>query len=325
MNNSKIIWFILKLLLIISFAEAQATQSSETQNAAHLMPRQIYVGDMAALIIPLPSVSSNVADIVITPGSDYMPADPNIDFHRIVLEQRVTGSRLVIEFTAFAPGVLEIPVIEIGDELFSELTITVNSIIDEKIPPHLSGPAAALIMPGTALMLYGSLAAIIVFLLLLFLFLVKGKTIIKIIMEKWRLFRLFKSIRKIEKFLHEEILRGSDKRIILDKLSEEFRAFLSYMTGINCRAKTAMEFNSYPVLIKIPDNAAKFPANSVYAQSAKVAESSFLSGFFRNCDTMRFSGADISSNDLIGLLDDVKIFVNLLEYQQKNKQKETQS
>jgi len=324
MNNSKFTCLVIIFLFTISFAQAQNNDTNQRLEAAHLMPRQIFVGDTAVLIVPLPAVSSNIPDIVITPGQDNMPFCPNIDFHRIVLEQRVTGSRLLIEFTPFAAGTLELPVIEIGDENFAELTITVNSVIDEKASPHLSGPASALIMPGTALLLYGSLTAIIVFLLLVFLFLVKGKTILKIIMEKWRLFRLFKSIRKMEKFLHEEILRGSDKRIIVDKLSEEFRSFLSYLSGINCRVMTSSEFKSFPVLITIPDNTQE-TENSAKLQRFAAAEPPFLSGFFRSCDTMRFSGDDISSKDLLGLLEDVKTFVDLLENQKKNEQKEKQN
>jgi len=337
---SKFVWLIIKLFLAISFSNAQSAEAANDSSQrtaaegsqAFLMPRQIYVGDVAALIVPLPAVSSNIPDIIISPGQDNMPFCPNIDFHRIVLEQHVTGSRLIIEFTAFVPGTLELPVIEIGDKHFAELTVTVNSIIDEKIQPHLSEAASALAIPGTALLLYGSLAVIIFILLLTFLFLIKGRKIIKQLMEKWRLLRLFKSMRKIEKQLHEEILQGNNKRIILDRLSDEFRTFLSYITGINCRVITAADFNNIPLLLTIPDNAhnaTKFPAqetpDSAKPQNSRAADSSFLSGFFRNCDTLRFSGEEISSRELLKLLDDVKQFVDLMELQQKNKQKEKQN
>jgi len=212
-TNSKFAWFIVKFIIFISFANAQSSE-------AYLMPRQIYVGDIAALVVPLPAAQSNINDIVITAGSENMPAHPDIDFHRIALEQRVTGSRLLIEFTPFIPGVLELPVIEIGDESFTELTVTVNSILDEKAQPILAGPASALAMPGTAFLLYGTLTTVIFVLLFTFWFLVRGRTLIKLLIEKWKLSRLFGSIRKTEKNLREGILNGDDKRIIIDRLSD---------------------------------------------------------------------------------------------------------
>jgi len=286
-KNYFVYFLIFFFFLNNSFLIAQSTN-------AYLIPRNIFVGDKATLVLPLPASNQNKADIILTSQSDYLPKDPNIDFHRIILEQRTVASRLLIEFTAFTTGVIELPVIEIGDVNYPGLTVTVNSIIDERSSPILSGAASTLAIPGTALMIYGSLALVVIFFLLLILFIFKGRSLLKEKIEKIKRRRFFHSIYKTEKKLRKAVLQGLDKRIILDKLSEEFRIFLSFLTGINCRSLTASEFEQTDV-------------NNI-----------FLSPFFRSCDNLRFSGTDIDREKITKLLDDLLRFLSDLENKQTN-------
>ena len=283
------IFLLLFLILNSNFVFAKTA-------GAYLIPRQIFVGDPATLVLPLPPAESNSSDLVITFPSEYLPSDPDIDFHRIILERRTVGSRLLIEFTPFVPGVLELPVIQIGDEIFTELVITVNSLIKGKESPVLSGAASTLAIPGTALMLYGSLAAVVIILILAFLFMIKGRAFLERFIERWKHQRLFSALRKTAKRLHKEVFKGADKRLIIDKLSDEFRIFLSQFTGNNCRAMTAREFENIPAAITVQEES-----------------DSSLSGFFRTCDDLRFSGENINSKDLFGLLDEMKHFLVILE------------
>jgi hypothetical protein len=143
-------------------------------------------------------------------------------------------------------------------------------------------------MPGTALMLYGTIAAFIVFILFTIWFIIKGR----IFFQKWGSiflrWKLFLSMKLREKQLHRAVLKGADSRIILDKLSDQFRMFLSLLTGNNCRSMTAHEFETqdfYP---------------------------SLLENFFRNCDELRFSGININSQDILKLLGDLRSFLKTL-------------
>ena len=303
-DNKLFLLYALCVFMVSSFftpvlLHAQNTETTSGANpagAAYLIPRQIFVGDPATLVVPLPASEQNRSDIILSHPSDNLPSDPNIDFHRIILERRTAGSRLMIEFTPFVSGSLKLPVIEIGEIIFDDLTITVNSLINDKTSPILSGAASALAIPGTALMLYGSISAIIVFLLLVILFLVKGRTFIKIFIEKWKRKNLFSALRKTAKRLHKDVFKGNDKRYIIDKLSNEFRVFLSQLTGNNCRAMTAKEFEYLQVSLNLRN------------------DSDFsLVTFFRTCDDLRFSGAEISSGGLFGLLSDMKNFIIELE------------
>ena len=260
---------------------------------AYLIPRQIYIGDPAALIMPLPGSSRDSDDIILT--SDF-PSHPNIDFHRITLQQRTAGSRLTIEFAAFVTGSLELPAIEIGEYRFTGLTVTVNSLVEKHSSIVMSGPASSLAMPGTALMIYGALAVLIILILLSIWFIFNGRFFWGTWNEKWKFRKLFISMKFTEKRLRRSILKGGDKRIILDKLSDKFRIFLSFLTDSNCRAMTALEFEKLPLeLLKQPD------FNPL-----------FLHDFFRKCDELRFSGAEVSSQDILQLLTSLRFFLAAL-------------
>jgi len=267
---------------------------SRAQEGAYLIPRRIFVGDPAVLIVPLPPSTGTAEDIVIT---DDFPQDANIDFRRIILERRPSGGRLLIEFSAYSTGVLEMPVLEIGREIFSGLSVTVNSSLSGTSAPVLSGPASSLAMPGTALLLYGSIAVFIFLLLFLIWFFLKGRGILRLLYKKYKRLVLFSSMRKTEKRLQRALLKGADKRLILDEISLKFREFLSDFTENNCLSMTAAEFENLSAEKFLPHNLNFLPVGN----------------FFRACDERRFSGASVSSQDILRLLDDLRQFLEAFQ------------
>jgi len=269
---------------------------------AYLIPGNIYVGDPAALVLPLPATQW-IEDITLTRSNSFIsdsrfPASEHIEFQRIILERRPTGSRLIIEFTPFAAGSLEMPVIDIGGEHFSGLRVTVNSLLDGRNAPVLSQAASVLAMPGTAILLYGAMAAIVLIILSVVWFVFKGRTAIIRWKEKWKKRMLFASIRGTLKRLYRALYRGMDIRRILDRLSDDFRGFLSILTGDNCRAMTAREFER---------------------TFEHLEDSLFLGSFFTRCDRMRFSGIPVEHEDVMRLLDDMRSFINLKSREEKSK------
>jgi hypothetical protein len=284
--------FTFNLLFLILTCYVSYAQNRETM----LIPRIIYVGDTATLVLTLPGAAQDAADVVLTGQLLNFLHNENIDFHRIVLERRISGSRLLVEFTAFTPGLLELPAIEIDGERFSGLTVTVNSLLSKGSSFVLSGPASSLVMPGTALMLYGTIAGLALVLLSALWFILKGRRYLQKWAVIWRQWRLFASVKNMEKRLHKALLKGVNKRAILDKISEEFRVFLSFFAGINCRAMTAREFE-------------------------KLAEYNpvFLRDFFGKCDELRFCGAEVNSDDVLNLLADMRRFVDDFEKTGKEK------
>ena len=264
------------------------------QNIPYTIPRQIFVGDPAIFVVPLPASNENYPDTAITPQTPGFPKHDYIDFHKITLERRVNASRLLIEFTAFAPGTLELPIIEINGRFFPNLAVTVDSIIDTRNALTLSAPASSLAMPGTALLLYGGMAAVIFLIIFSVWFAVKGGKLIEIWKEKWKRWRLFSSIRNTERRLYKLVLKGVDKRSILDTLSQEARDFLSVLTGVNCRSMTAREFINLPL-------------------ETEEENAGFLENFFASCDKLRFSGGGIKAQDIFTLLENLRKFADKLE------------
>jgi len=294
--------------VIFAFIYSVIIYTANAQNTrAYLIPRQIFIGDRAILVLPLSGNKEKTGDIILTQNNSYFngnnfPLHANIDFHRIILEQRINGSRLLIEFTPFVTGRLELPVIEIGGERFTGLTVTVNSVIDSRLPLTLSGPASSIVMPGTAVMLYGIIALLIIFIILTIWFFLIGKVLFKDWIEKWKRRKLFISMKITEKHLYKSVLRGEDGRIILDRLSEKFRIFLSVLTRINCRSMTSNEFKKLSPNLLIYQNADPY----------------FLYSFFCSCDELRFSGENVNSKDIFKLLDDLRGFLTALENDKKD-------
>jgi len=275
--------------------------------SAYLIPRQIYVGDPASFVLPLPASEQNEDFVITSYDKELIPSDPNIDFHRIILERRTTGSRLIIEFTPFASGVLALPGIQIGDDYFFGLTVTVNSLLKTHYDPVLSAPASALAMPGTAIMLYGSMAVFVLIILLTFWFIFKGRAALNNLRVKWKRLRLFKNMKNTERRLYKALSKGAGKREVLDKISNEFKIFLSILIGNDCRAMTAREFIEF--FSQLPKDLFAAQEDTAY----------FLGSFFRKCDELRFSGSDIEVKSILHLLSELHLFTCALEKSERNK------
>ena len=111
----------------------------------------------------------------------------------------------------------------------------------------------------------------------------------------WKRWRLLASMWNIEKRLRKALAKGTAQREILDTLSGEFRSFLSFFTGMNCRAMTASEFNHTAIF-----------------DGSNVPDSEFLGSFFSRCDGIRFRGGEIGNDETQLLLTDLRSFLLVL-------------
>jgi hypothetical protein len=271
-----------------------------------MIPRTAYVGDPVTMVVPLPAAQEGANDIIITADalSRILPSGQNVDFHRIVVEHRVSGGRLLIEFTAFTPGILELPEFEIGGVKFSGLTASISSVFEKNaFAPELAGAASTLAMPGTALLIYAAMTVFAVTILLTIWFIFKGRFYIKILKEKWRRQRLFANMKNTGRRLRKNLQKDGNKRAVLDIISEELRIFLSVLTEENCRSMTSREFLNISAQTVITD---EYDLN-------------FLVKFFKSCDDLRFSGSNFNSGDVLYLLNDLQLYLDSLEKFKKEK------
>ena len=283
------------LILLLLALASQLFAQERQPNGAYMIPTKVFVGDRASLVLPLPGFTGQPVEE--TRGT-MIPLSPGIEIHRIALERRPGGNRLTIEFSAYMPGILELPTINIGGETFSGLKIEISSILapgdSGKI---LSGPALPLAIPGTSLLVYGTISAVILVLLLALWALLWGRRRMKGWLEMWKRRRLLGLMWRIERRLRRDLAKGSARREILDRLSAEFRSFLSYFSGKNCRAMTATEFGRLVFFEEYPD----------------VPDSTFLEDFFNRSDRIRFSGMEISSVEMLVFFGEIRLFLKMLD------------
>ena len=301
----RVVFWCLFFILLCVCAMAQDRAHNRSQ---FLVPQTVYVGDRAVLTLPL-TAPLVMGDITLDSRALAFLSSPELDIHRVVLENRPPGSRLVIEFTAFAPGLLELPPIEIGGQSFSGINVEISSILDGSDATVLSSPLPPLSIPGTSFFIYGTITGLILLLLLVLLMVFWGRLNFSKIAARWKRLRLIAAMAKIEKRL-AKILDSGDKWAILDKLSTEFRIFLSLFTGENCRAMTAGEFGRLP----FPESFAGMPPEW---------GSGFLKRFFMRCDDFRFGGGKITSADIAPLLTELRQFLDALNSAVRSKTNQT--
>ena len=295
---------IIPLLFICATAAAQ--------EQPYLIPQIVYVGDRATLVFPLTRALSKDAAITLDPGQ--FPASPNIELHRVTLERRPTGGRLLVEFSAYAPGLLELPPFEIGGERVSGLTVEISSIIgSEDAGAVLSGPASPLAIPGTSLLIYGSMTAFVLCLLFLFWATFWGRRHLEGLIAIWKRKLLIVSMRSFEKRLRKSLAKDGDQCETLTCLSREFRVFLSFISGENCRAMTAAELGRLPPLAAPLAAPPAADLAAVQGEEAAVLSGNFLGAFFRHCDELRFSGKSIAKGEALAALDDLRRFLAALD------------
>jgi len=250
-------------------------------SGAYMVPPKVYVGDRATLVAPLPGVSAG-AQINIDNSFS-----PDIIIHHAAIERRPGGNFLTVEFSAYATGTLELPPLEIAGEIFSGINVEVSSILAaDESAMVLSTPALPLAIPGTSLLIYGSVSVVILLGLLITGGMFWGRKRIEGWLAAWKRRRLIAAMMGTEKRLRRALEKGAVRREILDSLSTEFRGFLSRFTGENCRAMTAAEMGML--------------ANM---------DGAFLGGFFNHCDTIRFSGGEINGVQTLEVLSDLRRFL----------------
>jgi len=250
-------------------------------SGAYMVPPKVYVGDRASLVLPLHGVA---ADAAINSSSF---SSPDIIIHHAVIERRPGGIFLTVEFSAYTPGTLELPPLEIAGEIFNGIKIEISSILAaDESALVLSGPALPLAIPGTSLLIYGSMSAGIALSLLAIGALLWGRNRLKGWLETWKRRRLIASMLGTEKRLRRALAKGAVRREILDILSTEFRGFLACFTGENCRAMTAAEIAGLASM-----------------------DGEFLGGFFNRCDALRFSGGGINGDQTLEVLGDLRRFL----------------
>jgi hypothetical protein len=269
-------------------------------DAPYTIPQTIFVGDKGRLVFPLGSAFAGIEGRVLQ-GAD-LSRSRELVISRVELERRGTAARLLVDFQAYAPGLIELPPITIASYTFTGLEVNINSILSvEQQGMVLSGPEEPMAAPGTAVLIYGTIIGIVLLLLGLTLGSFWGKTRLGALADMLRRRRVIRAMGKSLRRLRGWNSGGRETET-LEALSAEFRNFLGIITGINCRAMVPREFLGLPSL---------GPGSALSGAA--------LSALFRRCDTLRFSGAGIEREAVAALLDDFQSLIAALADAEKER------
>ncbi|MDR1287803.1 MAG: hypothetical protein LBK08_09370 [Treponema sp.] len=267
-----------------------APEAEEGASRVYLVPQTVFVGDRAVLVIPLGGPSE---DAELSPPPDTA----DLVFHRMRVENRGGEAHALIEFTAYAAGVLALPPVGVPSGFLAGLRVEIASVLEKGNEGRvLSDPAPPLAAPGTGFLVYGTAAS-----LLAALFFLAGgaywfRRHFRIVLESWKRRRLIVSALSLMRRLRREILKNpapGERLVLLDFLSAEFRSFLARYTGLECRAMTAGELALMPLLAE--------------------GEAAGSPGFVRRWDEARYGGAGPERDELLDMLGDAVSFTGTLE------------
>ena len=297
-------------LFLITLTPPCPAQSNAADHAPFLLPQTLFVGDSGRLVVPLGQEFSDLEPFV-WESFEKLRSTAELEILRVELERRGGQTRLLIDFIPYAPGSLTFPPIELpftspsieaseeGPLVISDLTIHIASILN---PARMSLAEAAspLALPGTSLLIYGTLGLILVILFIGVGGSVWGRRHFGDIWEKLRRRHLLRNkIAFLRRLRYEcEHNKKESPGFYLSLLSGELREFLSLFTRINCHSLSAVEFLELP--LGFPD-------------SGNFSWQDDLCSIFRNWDILRFSGMDIKMTDMMQALTETGKFIMALD------------
>jgi hypothetical protein len=294
-------------------------------DAPYLIPQIIFVGDPGRLVVPIGRAFARVEPFV-WDKPDKLVETTDLVIRRVELERRSGASRVLIDFIAYAPGTLSLPPLEFPSQdsnvlQLSGLEVQVASILDPS-QMVLTEPAPPLAVPGTSLLVYGTLVLVIFLLAMGIAASFWGRRHFRDFFERLRRKYLLRKMRRFLRILNQQCRfetssnseassnsginsnnislqeKNRTPAFFLTRLSTEFREFLTQFTGINCRSLTAVEFREI----------------SFRDLSPRLAPGpSYLYDLFRSWDILRFSGRGMEMADLFVAMVETEKLISTLD------------
>ncbi len=307
--------FYLVPLLYPPMLHAEATNVAILDGEPVLIPQIVFVGDRARLVIPIGGVpvgnarGSSLVDI-----RERLPHSKEVAIVRAELERRGGAGRtesaksgdyqILLDFIAYAPGVIVLPDVEVGGLRISGLQVEIASLLDlEGGNSELSPPAATLAAAGTAPLLYGLLFAFIVFAASSAFLARQGFPLLQDALERRRRSLAVRAMRRVLVRLHEKFAE-LDANTVFSMLLPALREYLSLRSGVNCRSLTPGEL-SQALDGVLPEGRNRF----VFL----TPDTTNLETLFRLGDAVRFGGGAARASRLDVLLAGVSDLVDRIE------------
>jgi hypothetical protein len=275
-----------------------------------MIPRKVFVGDQAKLVVPLGSASAGVSgggavSIVLDSGGvESVPEDRALELLDMKLERRSGAVFLVIDFQAYKTGRVELPPLAVDGRTLTGLAVEISSILEEGEGGRLLSPAAASIpVPGTVIMVYGFVFGLLVVIIasaFCTLYLIRSR---EDLLRRFRRKRAFHYTKKTIRRLGDELEKGgfSPERggDLLAGISLALRNCLGSLLGINCLSLVPGEF----LLLETGEG------DGLYVRDKRA----YLESFFSRSDALRF-GLGIDKAKVSAMLEEALVFIGEFEH-----------
>ncbi len=298
------IYLLAVLIPPLAYPDNSGKEASSSQSeilSAAQVPPQVFVGDKARLVLTLAPKASAATRSFIIDVEDKLPQSKSVHITRIQLDTNGKNPKMIVDFIPFEPGTIMLPPLEIGPYVINRQLVEIASVLEaDQGGMETAPPEEPLLIPGTRLLLYGTIGFLFFLVLGLFAALMWGSAwyarLQSWLKKRNTLRNLKKSLGQLEHH-QEKNISPAEIGILIGYL----RLYIQLQTGISCAAKTSME---------IADQADIFPHPELALVLAQIIGQS---------DALRFSGKGVSALELENLCLDIKkiIFLGSGAYEHK--------
>jgi len=262
---------------------AAAFSAPPEPRSSTLVPHTVYVGDPARLILIFDPSAAPMAPLpLVVDTSAILPRTDDATVSRIELDLADGELRALIDFVAFRSGTIELPEIRLEGFAPGAMKVQIASILaGEDGQGELSSAQEPLAASGTALLIYGSVFALLAFVACVSWLALKGLPLLRGAADRRRRALASRSLRRVVSSLRAGC-DALDPAEALAILSRELRAFLTFRTGLNYLAMTSEDVRR--------------------ACRLSGGDDVFVAALFRRGDEVRFGGKGCPPAEILDFL-----------------------
>jgi len=300
MKGLRFINLMLILLPALVFGETQgkggASASSEVLSAVQVPP-QVFVGDRARLVLTMVPKASVGNQSIIIDVVDKLPQSKALHISRLELDPHGKNPRIFVDFIPFEPGRITVPPVEIGPYLVSKQAVEVASVLESGATGMETAPLEEpLLVPGTRLLLYGTIFIGVLLVALVFAALFWGSAWYRLLQTWFQKRRVRQKLTQRLLRLEQDISQGhGPSPVDVGNLLSLLRTYMELVSGFPCLAKTGQELTA---------EAGASPFPELVLQMGSLVTFS---------DALRFSGRMATLAELNQLCTDCRRLILLIE------------
>jgi hypothetical protein len=255
------------------------------------IPPVVYVGDRCRLIYPLDPFFFNLENSIIP--LENIPKQDDVVIERLELQ----NGRLIVDFQGWRTGIIELPVITIDGREITGIEVRVASLLEGKDDAVILAPAKTPVNPpGALLMIAGFSLGIVLVIAVSLAIAFRGGSAVSSFLRMRRKRRAARVARNAVRRIKNHLENGHKTNAeAVGDVSVELRNFLYSFYGLDCRSLVPAEFLGVDFEKEpMPD---------------QTYTSRYFAEFFTRCDTMRFSGKNISKEQVRAVIVEVDRFI----------------